>query len=68
MSSFNSVVCLEFVSLSCSSNLSHATEYAAPMVGMCPVYDIQNGSLQLIESTWNEVVHVCTEYSPIFNC
>lgn len=68
MSSFNNVVCLEFVLLSWFSNVLHHTEYAAPVFEMCPVYDIQNATLQLIESTWNEVVHVCAEYSLIFRC
>ena len=26
---------------------------------MCPVYDMVNGTLQIIESTWNEVVCQC---------
>ena len=32
---------------------------ANPVSAVCPVYDVVNGTLQIIESTWNEVVCQC---------
>ena len=29
---------------------------ANPVSAVCPVYDVVNGTLQVIETTWNEVV------------
>ena len=36
----------------------HAVPTAPSHLNVCGVYDVMNGTLQVIESTWNEVVRL----------
>ena len=38
---------------------------ANPVSAVCPVYDMVNGTLQIIETTWNEVVRQCCSLQTI---
>ena len=36
------------------------------MFNVCTVYDMVNGTLQIIESTWNEVVCIKVVLTPLY--